>query len=231
VIDYYVLRINLNGVSPTTAAGGAFLRALEQCLGWLSEIKGYDHVQAKYYPRRAHARCVHKNEKARFINAWGGREAEVAAAAGGFRKRLAAAYEWQLRSVGVASSQMPKLVSAAERTIVVTGGPLLRSQYHGRTTHMPQSAAEFHADTSEIWKEVAVSMYGTDHGLRLVDHSGRHGGCAHARNQAMGAGWGPILLRGPINAHFRWSPEGNRMQIYYTGLLERAQRLRITAVM
>ena len=74
-------------------------------------------------------------------------------------------------------------------------------------------------------------MFGNDHGLRIVDHSARHGGCAHARRRAMAAGWDPVLLRELVNAHFRWAPEHDRMQVYYTGLLERIQRLRVTAIM
>jgi hypothetical protein len=155
----------------------------------------------------------------------------VAAAAGEFRKRFSAVYGNKLLLAGVSQEQVPIMVAAAVKSITVTAGPLLRSLYHGRITHMPQSQAEFHADTGAVWKDVARSMYGADHGLRLVDHSGRHGGCAHARRKAVDAGWPEQLLRELINAHFCWKSERDRMQVYYTGLLERAKRLRVTAIM
>ena len=231
MIDYYVVRISLQGIAPASRAGSAYLEALEAALVWLANVKGYDRVLKDYYPRRARARCIHRNEHARFINAWGGREAEVSAVAGEFRKRLAASYSQHLRARGVSGVQLVELAAAAERSVTVVAGPLLRSLYHGRMTHMPQSRAEFHADTGLVWRKEATAMYGDSHGLRIVDHSARHGGCAHSRRRAMDAGWDPQLLRELINAHFRWAPEHDRMQVYYTGLLERMQRLRVTAIM
>ena len=231
IIDYYVVRISLQGMAPASKAGAAFLDALGDTTVWLSNMKGYDRVLRDYYPRRARARCAHKNERARFVNVWGGKEAEVTAAASEFRRRLLASYQQKLDVIGVADIQLSALLAAAERSVSVTAGPLMRSMYHGRLTHMPQSRAEFHADTGTVWRKEAVTLYGNDHGLRLVDHSGRHGGCAHARRKAMEAGWDSTLLRELVNAHFRWAPEHDRMQVYYTGLLERTQRLRVTGIM
>jgi hypothetical protein len=155
----------------------------------------------------------------------------VAAAAGEFRKRLMASYSAKLKMAGVSAAQAEALVLAAKASVSVKPGPLLRSMYYGRVTHMPQSAAEFHADTGARWKIEAQLLYGPDHGLRLVDHSGRHGGCALVRRKAMELGWPEQLLRELVNAHFRWKAENDQMQVYYTGLLARAQRLRVTAIM
>jgi hypothetical protein len=220
MVDFWCVRISLNGIVLGSPHGEAVMEAINTVLQGLASVRGkWDNVLLKWYKKQARGR-VSAGKASRYINVVGGTRGAMDLQLVYVARALQSSLQAQL---GLPDSA-PEVV-ALSSLVTVTPGHVLRHVYYGRLTLMPMSYTQFTSHTAQAWKVAAVQMLGEHHGLRLTSQSGRHGGCRDSRQQCMLAKVEERLLRECVNAHHRWAPDGDRMQKYYTGLLPREQRL------
>jgi len=114
--------------------------------------------------------------------------------------------------------------------LAVRWGPLFTTTagHHSslEITPMPLSSESMEKDLKSIWGEACAVLGMKD--FSPSSHGGRGGGCLLARSLAAQSGIDPSQMREYVDAHFRWSPEKDRMQILYSGHLPRQERMKIT---
>jgi hypothetical protein len=220
MVDFWCVRVSLNGIVLGTPHGEAVMEAIETLLLGFAAVQGrWDKVLVGWYQKQARKR-VGGSKASRFINVLGGTKGAMEKQAA----QVVALLQSHLMHKLQVAADAPEVVVLAGM-VSVTPGHVLRLVYYDRLTLMPMSYSQFTTHTAQAWKLAAVALMGEGHGLRLTSQSGRHGGCRDSRQQCMIAKVEERLLRECVNAHHRWAPDGDRMQRYYTGLLPREQRL------
>jgi hypothetical protein len=219
-VDFWCVRISLNGIILGSPHGEAVMEAIEAVIQGPAAVAGkWDRVMLGWYKKQARRR-VDTSKASRYINVMGGTRGAMDRQAVLVASLLQSYVQHKLGLAGSA----PEVVALAAM-VKVMPGHVLRHVYYGRLTLMPMSYTQFTSHTAQAWKVAAVKLMGEGHGLRLTSQSGRHGGCRDSRQQCMLAKVDERLLRECVNAHHRWAPDDDRMQKYYTGLLPREQRL------
>jgi hypothetical protein len=93
---------------------------------------------------------------------------------------------------------------------------------------MPLDVQSFERDVTALWARASASLGLND--SKPTSHGGRRGACELARKLANQANISPTDMRERVNHFFRWTPEKDRMQIYYSDHLEDSEQLKMTVL-
>ena len=232
IMDYKVMRVGLIGVVPGTKAGEIFLKAIvdaqtSRCFN----KRFHTPVMMRWLAQTARARAQHPDPNKRWINTFDGTSDEMRKHAGSYSIRLQQLYATGMQAL-YASSKGKEGCQANVPLIelAVRWGPLFTTTagHHSslEITPMPLSSESMEKDLKSIWGEACAVLGMKD--FSPSSHGGRGGACLLARSLAAQSGIDPSQMREYVDAHFRWSPEKDRMQILYSGHLPRQERMKIT---
>jgi hypothetical protein len=111
--------------------------------------------------------------------------------------------------------------------ISIKSGPLLRSTFGTKATHMPISGNSAAKEVVKLWK-TAEKLETKTNSLHIVSHSGRHTATCRARIMIIQTEVPPGLIDELIDGHMKWEAQDGRMRKRYTGHLDLKYRLCVT---
>jgi len=232
-MDYFVLRISLVGVVEGTPQGDAMLRALAQVQETHNPVARFKtQTMLTWLKRTSSSRARHSNPDFRWVHVMDGTEAEVRSATPKFIGELQRVFDAELvveheRSEGVHGS----LSGGPPVGFEPRWGPVLCTTAGFRTrvaSPMPLDVQSFERDVTALWARASASLGLND--SKPTSHGGRRGACELARKLANQANISPTDMRERVNHFFRWTPEKDRMQIYYSDHLEDSEQLKMTVL-
>ena len=207
-IDYYVLRVEIAGMTETELE--AMLDEMER-----QPPQGTDALKQKYLRAEAHRRLADDDDNRKYINVAGGRRIDMEE-----RK------DWWRENVGgvVAVNPGPMLAATCNGGTHPTDMPLQPGSLSNTMKKTFSSVYEQLLESnSEELEGQSAGLAMNLHGPRWNSHSCRRGGTKKARE-------GPAS-RELIDAHFRWgAKEAKRQQqVAYASLEEAVRRIEVTA--
>ena len=235
-MDYYVLRVSLLGVVEGTPQGDAMLRALDQAQEHHNPVSRFrTQTMLTWLKKCASSRAGHSNPDFRWVNVMDGTEAEVKAATPRFMRELQRLYKVELaveyqKSEGLHGSMnggAPIGYEARWGPVLCTTAGKPGGKYRVPTP-MPLDVQSFERDVTALWARASEALGMSD--SKPTSHGGRRGACELARRFANQSGIHPTDMRERVNHFFRWTPEKDRMQIYYSDHLPDSEQLKMTVL-
>jgi hypothetical protein len=233
-MDYMVLRVSLQGVVLGTPRGDTFLEAL------MLVQSSHNHDPAmRTQTMMKWLRSVVKDKtegadlEQKWVNVMGGTEAELSNHGPCYMSQLQGMYDMGLRNLFSSSGGTHgSKEGGAKIHMAIRSGPVLCSTTGGgkvrHSTPMPLTVTSLEKDIASEWAAACVEM-GIPNS-KPTTHGGRREACNLARSFAAQANISPTDLRERVNHFFRWTPENDRMQIYYSGHLDWSEQLKMTVM-
>lgn len=169
----------------------------------------------------------------KWVNVMGGTEAELSNHGPCYMSQLQGMYDMGLRNLFSSSGGTHgSKEGGAKIHMAIRSGPVLCSTTGGgqvrHPTPMPLTVTSLEKDIASEWAAACVEM-GIPNS-KPTTHGGRREACNLARSFAAQANISPTDLRERVNHFFRWTPEKDRMQIYYSGHLDWSEQLKMTVM-
>jgi hypothetical protein len=225
VIDYYVVRIDIGNVSIDSKIGKRLFQAFKVAMLNLAEFKQYP-AYSKYMIKWLETRWKAKDPALKFLNVAGGTIFDLGEVYDQFVMEVS---DSLMQNEEGESQQMldesQQLLD--DLPISIKSGPLLRSTFGTKATHMPISGNSAAKEVVKLWK-TAEKLETKANSLHIVSHSGRHTATCRARIMIIQTEVPPGLIDELIDGHMKWEAQDGRMRKRYTGHLDLKYRLCVT---